>query len=94
MAEQILSWAAGDFDRLAKSFWLSVLQESPPTLRLNPRSAAGIERVTIVYADDATSVRSVELSGGNGDYTRIQFKNTEINRDIPPGTFTPPPPRE
>jgi len=60
-----------------------VLEESPVALRLEPRQAAGFLRhLLITFSADGRYVRSVELHEKDGDFTRIRFVNTQVNKPL------------
>lgn len=90
VSEQLFAWARSDFAWLKKEYRITVLQESPVSLRLEPRSAATagfLHHLQIGFSADGRYVRSVELHEKDGDFTRIRFVNTSVNRQLPADIF-------
>ncbi len=85
VSDQLFAWAKADFQWLNKEYKISVLDESPVTLRLEPRSAATagfLHHLLITFSADSKYVRSVELHEKDGDFTRIRFVNTLVNKPL------------
>lgn len=90
VSDQLFAWARADFSWLEKEYRISVLAASPVALRLEPRSAttAGfLHHLLINFSADGRYVRSVELHEQDGDYTRISFVNTAVNKPLPADIF-------
>lgn len=90
VSEQLFAWARADFSWLKKEYRITVLDESPVTLRLEPRSAATasfLRHLLISFSADRRYVRSVELHEKDGDFTRIKFSNTAVNKPLPADIF-------
>jgi outer membrane lipoprotein-sorting protein len=90
VSEQLFAWARADFSWLKKEYRITVLDESPVSLRLEPRSAvtAGfLHHLLIGFSPDGRYVRSVELHEKDGDFTRIKFVNTAVNKPISADLF-------
>jgi outer membrane lipoprotein-sorting protein len=90
VSEQIFAWAKADFAWLKKEYRITVLHESPVALRLEPRSAAAagfLHHLLINFSADGRYVLSVELHENDGDYTRIKFVNTVVNKPLQAGLF-------
>ena len=90
VSEQLFAWGRADFAWLNKEYRVTVLQESPVTLRLEPRSAATAQfqhHLLIGFAPDGRYVRSVELHEKDGDFTRIKFVNTVVNQPLSADLF-------
>jgi outer membrane lipoprotein-sorting protein len=90
VSDQLFAWARADFPWLKKEYRISVLSESPVTLRLEPRSAATagfLHHLLINFSADGRYVRSVELHEKDGDFTRIRFQNTAVNKALPADLF-------
>jgi outer membrane lipoprotein-sorting protein len=90
VSEQLFAWARADFSWLRKEYRITVLDESPVALRLEPRSAvtAGfLHHLLINFSADGRYVRSVELHEKDGDFTRIKFVNTAVNKPLPADLF-------
>lgn len=85
VSEQLFAWAKPDFQWLKKEYKIVVLKESPVSLRLEPRSATlqgFIHYLLVNFSADGKYVRSVELHEKDGDYTRIRFVNTVVNKPL------------
>lgn len=90
VSDQLFAWARADFSWLEKEYRISVLSASPVALRLEPRSAATVgflHHLLITFSADGSYVRSVELHEQDGDYTRISFVNTAVNKPLPADIF-------
>lgn len=90
VSEQLFAWTKADFVWLKKEYRISVLHESPAALRLEPRSAATagfLHHLLINFSADGRYVRSVELHEHDGDYTRIKFINTVVNKPLQADLF-------
>jgi outer membrane lipoprotein-sorting protein len=90
VSDQLFAWARADFVWLEKEYRISVLSEAPVALRLEPRSTAiagFLHHLLINFSADGRYVRSVELHEQDGDYTRINFLNTAVNKPLPADIF-------
>ncbi|WP_224984083.1 LolA family protein [Geomonas agri] len=90
VSEQLFAWARSDFAWIKKEYRVTVLQESPALLRLEPRSAATasfLHHLLVGFSADGRYVKSVELHEKDGDFTRIRFQNTVVNKALPADIF-------
>jgi outer membrane lipoprotein-sorting protein len=90
VSEQLFAWARADFTWLKKEYRITVLDESPVALRLEPRSAvtAGfLHHLLINFSADGRYVKSVELHEKDGDFTRIRFVNAAVNKPLAADLF-------
>jgi outer membrane lipoprotein-sorting protein len=90
VSEQLFAWAKADFAWLKKEYRIAVLNDSPAELRLEPRSTAAagfLHHLLINFSVDGRYVRSVELHEHDGDYTRIKFVNTVVNKPLQADLF-------
>lgn len=90
VSDQLFAWARADFSWLKKEYRISVQGESPVALRLEPRSAATagfLHHLLISFSADGRYVRSVELHEKDGDFTRIRFVNTAVNKPLAADLF-------
>lgn len=90
VSEQLFAWARADFAWLGREYRITVLNESPVTLRLEPRSAATagfLSHLLIAFNADRSYVKSVELHEKDGDFTRISFLNTAVNKPLSADLF-------
>ena len=80
--DQVFAWVRADFEWLEQGYRINVVQENPVVLKLVPRSASEkdyLNHLRIVFADDLSHVRMVEIHEADGDFTRIRFKNIVVN---------------
>jgi outer membrane lipoprotein-sorting protein len=90
VSDQLFAWAKADFTSLRREYRISVLSESPVSLRLEPLSAAAagfLDHLLISFSADGRYVRSVEVHEKDRDFTRIRFINTAVNKPLPPDLF-------
>ena len=90
VSEQLFAWARADFQWLQKEYRISVIDDSPVALRLEPRSAATagfLHHLLINFSADGRYVRSVELHEKDGDFTRIRFVNPAVNKQLQADLF-------
>ncbi|UCF94446.1 MAG: outer membrane lipoprotein carrier protein LolA [Desulfobacterales bacterium] len=89
-ADQVLAWARADFAQLRRRYRITVLGEAPADLELVPVYAQEqkyLDHLRIVFAPDASHVRSVEVYEIGGDFTRVCFSNTIINEPLRDALF-------
>lgn len=90
VAGQLFAWAKADFSRLRREYRITVLAESPVSLRLEPLSGAAggfLHHLLITFSADGSYVRTVELHEKDGDFTRIRFTNAAVNRPLQTDLF-------
>jgi outer membrane lipoprotein-sorting protein len=88
VAEQLFAWAGGDFDRLRRQYAISLVTASPVTLRLAPLAADRfLDHLQVTFAADRRHVAIVELHERGGDFTRIRFRNAQVNAPLPEDLF-------
>lgn len=90
VAEQLLAWTRADFARLKKEYRIQVLEDSPVSLRLEPLAgpAGGfLSHLLVAFSADGRHLKSVELHEKDGDFTRIRFQNTAVNRQLDADLF-------
>ncbi len=90
VSEQLFAWAKADFVWLRKEYRINVLEESPVVLRLEPLSSATagfLSHLLISFSPDGRYVRAVEIREKDGDFTRIRFVNTAVNKTLPTDLF-------
>jgi outer membrane lipoprotein-sorting protein len=87
---QVSAWTKADFTWLEKRYRITVLEETPYSLKLIPLSFQEkkfLAYITIAFSEDWTHVRSVELHEKGGDFTRLRFINTLLNPSLPKDFF-------
>lgn len=90
VSDQLFAWARADFGWLKREYRISVLSEAPAALRLEPRSAATagfLNHLLISFSADGRYVKSVEVHEKDGDFTRIRFVNTQVNKPLQADLF-------
>lgn len=90
VSDQLFAWARADFGWLKREYRISVLSEAPAALRLEPRSAATagfLNHLLISFSADGGYVKSVEVHEKDGDFTRIRFVNTQVNKPLQADLF-------
>lgn len=78
IAEQLLTWTRLDIPKLKKTYNITLLDESPLTLRLTPKNLAPgnpVRDFKLVFAPDGTNVEQITLYEAEDDYTQIDFFN-------------------
>lgn len=89
VSEQLFAWARADFTFLKSQYDITVVSESPATLKLEPRSSAAgfLKHLVIGFSADGRYVKSVEVHEKDGDFTRIRFVNTQVNQPLKADLF-------
>ncbi len=90
VSDQLFAWARADFSWLKREYRITVLKEAPAALRLEPRSAATagfLNHLLINFSADGRYVKSVEVHEKDGDFTRIKFINTLVNKPLQADLF-------
>ncbi len=90
VSDQLFAWARADFARLQREYRITLLSESPVSLRLEPLSPATagfLDHLLITFNPDGRYVRTVEVHEKDRDFTRIRFINTFVNRPLEPDLF-------
>ncbi len=84
VAAQLLAWTRADFTSLRKEYRIVLLDETPVKLRLEPTTAAAnfLDHLQIVFSADGRHVQVVEVHEKDGDFTRIRFENTMLNKPL------------
>lgn len=82
--DQLLAWVRADFSWLEERFALSVVDDSPVTLMLKPRSSAAakrLEHLRVSFSRDLDHVDTIEIHETGGDRTVITFVDTHVRRE-------------
>ena len=89
VSDQLFAWARADFGWLKKEFRIAVLDDSPAVMRLEPRSASAgfVSYLLINFSSDGRYVTGVEVHEKDGDFTRIKFQNTVVNKPLKEDLF-------
>lgn len=90
VSDQLFAWARADFAWLRKEYRISLLDDTPVSLRLEPLTAATggfLHHLLITFSPDGRYVRTVEVHEKDGDFTRIRFINTGVNKPLKADLF-------
>jgi len=90
VSDQLFAWARADFGWLRREYRITVQGEAPALLRLEPRSAATagfLSHLLIGFSADGRYVKSVEVHEKDGDFTRIRFVNTAVDKPLKADLF-------
>lgn len=90
VSEQLFAWTRADFGWLRSQYRINILDESPVLLRLEPLSASVasfLHHLLISFSTDGRHLKSVEVHENDGDFTRITFVNTLVNKPLPADIF-------
>jgi outer membrane lipoprotein-sorting protein len=88
--DQVFAWARADLEGLQRTYRVEVVGERPADLKLVPLLAQmkeHVDHLRIVFAPDSRHVALIEITESDGDFTRIRFFNTHINRPLPDDLF-------
>lgn len=78
IAEQLITWTRLDIPKLKKSYDISLLADSPLTVRLSPKNLSPgnpVRDFKLVFDADGVNVRQITLYEAEDDYTQIDFFN-------------------
>lgn len=90
IAQQLLAWARVDILWLVQQYRMTLLSEQPVTLKLVPLQPGAeqfVEYLLISFDPERRHVATVEVHEPGGDFTRITFSGTELNRPLDPALF-------
>ncbi|WP_432822808.1 outer membrane lipoprotein carrier protein LolA [Trichloromonas sp.] len=90
IAEQLLAWARVDIVWLVQQYRMTLVSETPVTLKLVPLQAgaeAFLDYLQISFDPQRRHVETVEVHEPGGDSTRIVFSGTELNQPLDPALF-------
>jgi outer membrane lipoprotein-sorting protein len=85
IVDQVFAWTKADFQWLENNYILQVLGVDPVTVKLVPKKEKKIEfitHLTLIFSNDYSHVEAVEVHESNGDFTRIRFFHTRINKSL------------
>jgi outer membrane lipoprotein-sorting protein len=89
VAEQLRTWASGDYRRLQGDFTLEL--EVGPALRLTPRQAglaSFLNRIVVTFDQVTLQPTRVEIIEEGGDNTVISFGSYLLNPSLPAELFS------
>ncbi len=89
-ATQVTAWTTADFTFLKEQYDLTLLTQTPPTLKLVPKEPAArrlISALEITFSGDYRYVIKIILRETGTDYTTINFLNVRINTPLPQDYF-------
>ena len=82
IVEQVFAWARADFPWLEKRYRITVTEDRPTSLKLNPLSSQEkkyVSHLIIAFSRDWSRVVSVDIHEKGGDYVRIKFSHTLLD---------------
>ncbi len=89
VARQLMVWLTLNLAAIEKEYTITVATSTPPTLRLEPKSAdmrRVIHSLTILFSPQGVASQ-VTLEEANGGSTTILFTNTQVNITLPDSAF-------
>ena len=88
VAEQIWTWADGDYERLRNKFNIKLIEEH--TIELVPASPTGqvIQSIKVSFGQETLQPITVEVLENGGDSTRIRFSDYHLNQPVADAWFT------
>lgn len=78
VAEQIITWTSLDIPALKRAYNISLLEETPLTIRLTPKELSPnnpIRDFKLVFAPGGLDLRQITLYEAEDDYTQVDFIN-------------------
>jgi outer membrane lipoprotein-sorting protein len=95
VSEQIQAWFLGNYDTLAKSYDVNVLNENPLSLEFIPKSdtmvAKVISRVKVTFSGDQRYIETMVIDEAGGDSNTIHFVGATVNQPIKDDVWRIPP---
>jgi len=89
-AVQVTAWTTADFAFLQKHYVISLLSQSPPSLKLVPKESAArrlIAALEITFAADYRYVERIVIRESGRDYTVTKFLDVHTNEPLPGDFF-------
>ncbi|MGM0610980.1 MAG: outer membrane lipoprotein carrier protein LolA [Thermodesulfobacteriota bacterium] len=90
LSEQLIAWSRLDIDRLQEKYDISVREKDPLVLKLIPKTESMrgvISRLIIHMSEKKGVIKKIIFFEPDGDNTRIEFEDTQINTSPPEGIF-------
>jgi len=90
ISDQVFAWARADFNRLEAGYDISILEETPVTLKLVPLSKTEkkyLDHIRLIFSSTENYVSTIEIHETDGDYTQINFIDMTINKPIQEDIF-------
>lgn len=90
LAKQILAWIRFDSVCLERAFHITVVAERPAVLKLVPiaeREKRYLSHILLHFSDGESHVERVQVHEESGDFTRIRFLHTILNKPIQGDVF-------
>lgn len=86
-SQQLQRWFAGEYERLADEYDVSLVSRRPLVLACVPRAgspeAGFVTRVTIRFRQDLRYLQEIAIDEASGDATRIRFESARLNEPVP-----------
>lgn len=93
IAQQLLAWARVDIDWLESRYRIELLSQQPARLQLFPLDqgeADFIEQLQILFSENSSHVKQVEMYEAGGDKTLLRFEEVLLNQELPVAAFQAP----
>ncbi len=90
ITEQLLAWARVDIVWLVQQYRMTLVSEEPVILKLvplRPGAEQFLDYLQISFDAKRRYVETVEVHEPGGDFTCIQFAETELNQPLDPALF-------
>ena len=78
ISSQVFAWAKGDFKKLKENYQISILNESPIEVKLEPMSSTEkkyIASIILTFSETDNYVERLEINETKGGCTQITFTN-------------------
>ncbi|NQU74302.1 MAG: outer membrane lipoprotein carrier protein LolA [Candidatus Omnitrophica bacterium] len=84
--EQMQNWFCGTFKAMLNDYKITLTTKQPISLEFIPLKGSVsrnfIERVSVLFQDDAHYIKKVHIKEKSGDSTSLVFINTQLNQPI------------
>jgi outer membrane lipoprotein-sorting protein len=90
ISNQVFAWAKGDFETLKSGYNISILNDDPIEVKLDPLSKIEkehIECIKLSFSETEDYVNRIEIYETRGDSTQIIFTNMMVNTQLQEGIF-------
>ncbi|CAG36574.1 outer membrane lipoprotein carrier protein LolA [Desulfotalea psychrophila] len=90
VAEQLWNWLGGDYLKLSKLYRLSKMEPASLVIHFDKEGAISkiLSRVTIRFNEKSLQPEQVKIVERGGDFTRIFFKNPQLNIPLADDLFS------
>lgn len=91
LSKQLIAWSNLDINWLQKKYHIKIVQNEPLILELIPKSEGMgqvFNRLIIRLKKNKGLIREIVLHEKGADWTKVLFKDTEINKVLPSNIFS------